>query len=262
MTRLAPLRILAGMSGVRILVVQPSENFPLGMLGDWFAELGAELDVLDPRRQELPETPGDYAGLVVLGGETNAGADLEHTWLSSMRKLLSTATSAGTPVLALGLGAQLLAMATGGRIATRRDGPEAGTLLVAKRDTAAEDVLVGPLPLTPDVFQFHREEISTLPPTAQLLAASPKGENQAFRVGTRAYGFQFHIETTPEVVRGLADADPELAGAARSGQFDVEHLREFHADLAETWQPVARRFFELAATPPEERTTTRSLPLA
>ncbi|SDP52179.1 GMP synthase-Glutamine amidotransferase [Actinopolyspora xinjiangensis] len=250
------------MTGVRILVVQPSEHAPIGRLGEWLSELGAELDVLDPWRHELPGTPEEHSGLVVLGGETNARADLEHAWLASARKLLSSATSTGMPVLAIGLGAQLLATATGGRTAPRRDGPEAGTLLVAKRDAAAEDVLVGPLPLTPDVFQFHRDEISTLPPTAQLLAASPMGENQAFRVGSRAYGFQFHIETTPEIVRGLAERDPELARSARAGQFDPEHLREFHDDLAETWQPVARRFFELAATPPQERTTTRSLPLA
>ncbi|SDQ06298.1 GMP synthase-Glutamine amidotransferase [Actinopolyspora saharensis] len=254
--------IVGHMADVRILVVQPSETTPVGKLGDWLGESGAELDVVDPARKDLPERPDEHSGVVVLDGEMSATADPQHPWLGALRKLLSTSTSSGAPVLAVGLGAQLLAMATGGRLRTRADGPEAGTLLVAKRDAAAEDVLIGPLPLTPDVFQFHREEISTLPPTAQLLAASPRGENQAFRVGTRAYGLQFHIETTPEIVRGMAAADPEIAATMRPGQLEEEHLEQFHADLEESWKPVAERFFELAATPPEERTTTRSLPLA
>ncbi|WP_181188139.1 type 1 glutamine amidotransferase [Actinopolyspora mortivallis] len=249
------------MAEARILVVQPSEDTPAGRLGDWLGEAGAELDVVDPTRETLPETLDEHSGLVVLDAETSATADLQCPWLGRLRTLLSSATGAGTPVLAIGFGAHVLATATGGRIGTRSHGPEAGTLLVAKRDAAAEDVLLGPLPLTPDVFQFHREEITTLPPTAQLLASSPGGENQAFRVGDRAYGLQFHIETTPGIVRRMLASEPDVAAVVRPGQLDEEHLERFHADLEETWKPVAERFVRMAATPPEERAGTRSLPL-
>ncbi|MFC7344155.1 type 1 glutamine amidotransferase [Saccharopolyspora griseoalba] len=248
------------MGGVRILVVQPSTIDPIGRLGDWLADAGAELDVVRAWEQELPEL-GDYDALIVLGGEMGAYDDIDHPWLSGVRGLLSKAVTRNMPVLAICLGAQLLAAATGGRVREVPDGPEAGTLLVAKRDAAAEDPLLGPLPLTPDVLQFHTDEF-TLPPSAQLLASSPKCENQAFRIGDCVYGLQFHIETTPETVLQWAADSPHVAAAVRPGQLDPEHLEEFHAELAETWRPLADQFVRVAATPPEQRTASRFLPLA
>lgn len=250
------------MADVRVLVVQPSEIDPPGSLGEWFTAAGAELDVVRADSPELPAGLDGYDALVVLGGEMNALDDANHPWLRAVRSLLSEAVSKRVPVLGICLGAQLLAAATGGRVNESAHGPDAGTKLVAKRDVAAEDLLLGPVALTPDVLQFRRDEVAALPPTAQLLASAPKGENQAFRVGDCAYAFQFHIETTTETALEWAERMPELAGTARSGQFERAHLDEFHADLAETWQPVAERFVRLAATPPEERTPTRFLPMA
>lgn len=247
---------------MRLLVVEPSEHDPVGRLGDWLREAGGELDVV--RAPEIP--PSDeldaYQGLVVLGGEMGALDDLEHPWLADVRALLSSAVSRQLPVLTICLGAQLLAAATGGRVAAMKDGPEVGTLLVAKRDVAAEDALLGELPLTPDVLQFHNDEVVVLPPTAQLLASGPKSENQAFRVGSCAYGFQFHVETETETVLSWVHAMPDIAERARRGQFEREHLEDFHGEIAETWAPVAERFVQLAGAPPEERRSTRSLPMA
>ncbi|MEB3368362.1 type 1 glutamine amidotransferase [Saccharopolyspora mangrovi] len=248
------------MSGVRILVLQPSRSDPPGALGDWLTGAGAELDVVLPAERELPALD-DYDALVVLGGEMGAYDDIDFPWLADVRQVLSGAVAKRVPVLAICLGAQLLAAATGGQVRKIRNGPEVGTLLVAKRDSAAEDPLLGPLPLTPDVLQFHNDEFS-LPPAAQLLASSPKCDNQAFRLGECAYGLQFHIETSPDVVLEWARMSPEMADTARPGQLDPEHLAEFHADLAETWQPVAERFVRIVATPPEERKASRFLPLA
>lgn len=249
------------MGDVRILVVQPSEQVPPQRLGEWLVEAGAELEVVLPAEEELPDDLDAYSALVVLGGEMGALDDVRYPWLGGIRALLSQAVGRRIPVLAVCLGAQLLAAATGGRTGQGRSGAEVGTLLVAKRDSAAEDVLLGSLPLTPDVLQFHRDEVTTLPPSAQLLASSPKYENQAFRVGDCAYGLQFHVETTTETVLKWAQDHPDIAESARAGQLDRENLDAFHADLAETWQPMAERFVELAAQSPEQRPGSRSLPL-
>ena len=60
------------------------------------------------------------------------------------------------------------------------------------------------------------------------------------------YGVQFHIETTPEMVRAWAGSDP--VGVAAS-PLDVETLclraDAAHDDVAETWQPFAARFADL-----------------
>ena len=76
-----------------------------------------------------------------------------------------------------------------------RTGPEVGATLVAKRDAADADPLFGPLPLSPDVLQWHHDEIDRLPPARRCWPATRTTPHQAYRVGEHVYGLQFHIET-------------------------------------------------------------------
>ena len=126
--------------------------------------------------------------------------------------------------------------------------PEYGSQLVAKRQAAAADPLFRELPITPDVLQWHVDEISELPPGAVLLASSPVCEVQAFRVGRLAWGLQFHIETTPEIVALWARQDAELLQ-----DYDLPAILErstrAHPDIVEVWQPVVAAFVALAADP-------------
>jgi GMP synthase-like glutamine amidotransferase len=230
----------------RLLVLQPSKSDPPARLGEWLTAAGARLDLVDCVDQEVPRTLEDYQGVVCLGGEMGALDDAAHPFLADVRKLLSHAVSKRVPVLAICLGAQLLAVATGGQVRRGTKGPEVGVLLVAKRDIASRDPLFADLPWTPDVLQFHSDEVHVLPPRAEHLAASPMYPNQAFRVGESAYGVQFHIETTPDIVLDWALCEPEAAACARPGQFDRERLEEGHRDIEETWQPFVERFVRLA----------------
>src|SRR5262249_18216570 len=126
------------------------------------------------------------------------------------------------------------------------EGPEFGPALAAKRDVAAGDPLFGPVPFTPDVVQWHGEGVSVLPPGAVLLASSPRYPNQAFRVGEAAWGLQFHIETTPQLVKGWAEADADrLAEHHVDPNRILARLDEEHEDLAAVWQPFTMRFAEL-----------------
>ena len=101
------------------------------------------------------------------------------------------------------------------------------------------------MPFTPDVLQWHWDEITALPAGATLLSSS-RYANQAFRVGETAWGLQFHIETTPEMVRDWAEADRDRL-AAEPGTVDAALARceAVHADLEEVWQPFAGRFAEV-----------------
>jgi GMP synthase (glutamine-hydrolysing) len=232
----------------RLLVVVPHETDPPARLGEWLRNAGLEFD---ERHQEtgdtLPETLDGVDGLLVLGGPQSALDSAETSpELVPVRKLLRQAVAADLPTLAICLGAQLLAEVGGGTVREAVDGPEVGALLVAKRDAADADPVFGPLPLSPDVIQFHHDEISTLPPGATLLASSPMYANQAFRMGRHVYGLQFHIETTPEIVREWAERDD--VGVAAS-PYDLETLCRLtdaaHADIEEAWAPFAERFADL-----------------
>lgn len=228
-----------------LLVIQPDAQDPLGPLGGWLTGAGARPHVVTPG--ELPADLDGYAGLVVLGGAMGATDDLDHPWLVDVRRLLSTAVSRQVPTLAICLGAQLLAVAAGGGVSVGEEGPEVGPHLVAKRDLGWTDPLFAELPLMPDVLQFHSDVIDRLPPNSVLLASATRYPNQAFRVGRCAYGLQFHIETTTETVLAWARGNPGAAEFARPDALSVERLEQLHADLEETWRPVAAKFVRLAA---------------
>jgi GMP synthase-like glutamine amidotransferase len=229
----------------RLLVIQPDEHDPIGPLGDWLTDAGAGLDLRTPGA--FPENTDGYQGLVCLGGHMGAYDDLDFPWLADVRRLLAEATTKGLPTLAICLGAQLLAVATGGRVVVGPEGPEVGPLLVAKRDLGWNDPLFADLPFMPDVMQFHSDIVEQLPPKASLLAASTLYPNQAFRVGRAVYGLQFHIETTAELVESWAANSPDTAEFARPGELAHDRLVQAHADLAETWRPFAARFVKLVA---------------
>lgn len=229
----------------QLLVVQPSDADPAERLGEWLTAAGAQLAGCRPASDGVPQELDGFDGVVCMGGEMGAHDDADHPWLAAVRWLLAKAVARRLPVLGVCLGGQLLAAATGGVVRRATGGPEAGTLLIAKRDVAAHDPLFAQLPLTPDVIQFHYDEIHQLPPGAVLLASSPRYPNQAFRVGTAGYGLQCHIETSPATV--LSWAQRGLAGAFPAGQLELDHLEQVHTDIAQAWRPFAARFVALAA---------------
>lgn len=256
------LRVSLAKVKTRLLVVEPSDIDPVERLGEWLAQAGAELTVCRPAADGVPDSLDGADGLVCMGGAMGAHDDADHPWLAALRSLLAGAVARRLPVLGVCLGAQLLALATGGEVRQAVDGPEVGTLLIAKRDVAAYDPLFAPLPLTPDVIQFHHDEISRLPPGATLLASSPRYANQAFRVGAAGYGLQCHIETSPATVLSWAQRD--TAGNFPLRQLAPDHLEQVHTDIAHAWQPFAARFVALASgelAPPAGSADRRALPL-
>jgi len=185
-------------------------------------------------------------------------------WLPGLRALLAEAVRTELPTLGICLGAELLAAATGGRVGVAET-PEYGSQLIAKRQAAAADPLFRELPITPDVLQWHGDEVSELPPGAVLLATSAVCEVQAFRVGRSAWGTQFHLETTPEIVTRWAQQDAETLR-----DYDLDAILErsvrAHPDIAEVWQPMVAAFVALAADPaaaaPAAAPGPRLLPMA
>jgi GMP synthase (glutamine-hydrolysing) len=243
------LDTLTGVPAVPVLVVQLAASDPIGRLGEWLRVAGLDLDIRNlSDGGALPDGLSGHAGLVVLGGEMSATDDVATPTLPQVRALLRDAVSREVPTLGVCLGAQLLATANGGRVSPNPDGPEFGAQLIAKRQACADDPLFGPLPITPDVIQWHFDAIDPLPPGAVQLASAPGCDMQAFRLGRLAWGIQFHIETTPELVREWAAADADALDG-----YDVERLLSrsdaVHGDLVEVWQPFAAAFADVVRDP-------------
>jgi GMP synthase-like glutamine amidotransferase len=236
----------------RCLVVENSTDADARRLGDWLTAAGLELDVVRAQDGDpVPTEPTGYAAVVVLGGDQHVypGPDGEPgaPWFADIETLLRRSVRANVPTLGICLGAQLLASAHAGTVEPAVAGPEIGAELVAKRDLADRDPLFAALPMLPDVIQWHRDEVSELPHGAVLLAASPRCPNQAFRIGGRAWGVQFHIECDPAMIRDWAGADGPLLDALELEAGDIiAGVEAIVDDLAETWQPFAERFAALA----------------
>lgn len=245
----------------RILVLEHDEAAPVARLGDWLREAGAELTVVRLHRGDsLPapagtepgsragSTAATWDGIVCMGGRMGAAQDDVAPWLPATRGLLAAAVDARVPTLGVCLGAQLLALATGGSVDPGLDGPEIGAHLAAKRDAANTDPLFGPLPMTPDVMHFHDDVVSDLPPGAVLLMSSTGYPHQAYRVGPAAWGLQFHIETTAAAVREWAATTGQPSNRRLADPLD-----EAEAAMADVWAEFAARFVEVCRFRPSRR---------
>jgi GMP synthase-like glutamine amidotransferase len=235
-------------------------------LGDWLIEGGLELVVLRPYAGEpVPDSLDGYAALVVLGGEQNAYPGPDGApgapWFPALERLLRKAVRQRVPVFGVCLGGQLLATAHAGTVERSPAGPEIGARLVARRDVADADPLFAGVPFTPDVLQWHHDEITELPVDAVLLAASTNYPHQAFRIGDAAWGVQFHIECDIEMIAGWASENLDVL--ADLGQDPIELLEACDAvmaDIEEVWRPFAKRFASIALTGPAA-IGSRHLPL-
>ena len=238
-------------SSPRLLVVEPDAADPVARLGDWFRAAGAELHVVRPYAGDaVPTSLAGYDALVVMGGKMGAGDDAEFPWLADLRALLVAAVAGATPTLGVCLGSQLLGLALGGTVERNPEGPEVGASLVAKRQAAAGDPLFRALPITPDVLQWHDDAVTTLPSGAELLMSSPGCATQAFRVGTLAWGVQFHVENTEAMVRQWTE--DSRRSETRSGR-DLDAVEATAVallpDLEEVWAPFAATFTDIARDP-------------
>jgi GMP synthase-like glutamine amidotransferase len=226
------------------------------LLGEWLTEAGLSLHVVRAHAGEaLPASLDGYAAFVVLGGDQHAYAtpsgEPGAAWFPALEGLLRKAVRDGVPTLGVCLGAQLLATAHAGTVAHAAAGPEIGAGLVAKRDAAEADPLFGLVPMLPDVVQWHHDEITELPLGAVLLAASPDYSCQAFRLGSAAWGLQFHIECDAAMIADWASTSEEvLAALGTSADAVVARVAALSDDLFEVWQPFATRFAVLAQGAP------------
>jgi len=102
------------------------------------------------------------------------------------------------PLLGVCLGAQLIARAAGAAVGrARRD--EVGWYEVEPNAAGRDDPVLGVMPARFDAFEWHYYNFE-LPAGAELLAENDAAR-QAYRLGERTWGVQFH----PEVTRQMLD---------------------------------------------------------
>jgi GMP synthase-like glutamine amidotransferase len=230
---------------MRVLAVVHEHDAGPGVFAEALAEAGAELVEWMPPEGPPPAPVEEHDAVIVLGGGMHADQDAQHPWLGPERELLARLVERGVPLLGVCLGAQMLARATGAWVGPA---PEAewGWRAVELTAEAAEDPLLGGWGPELEVLQWHSYAF-TLPPGAVALARSPVCL-QAFRVGERAWGVQWHPEVTAETVMAWGRGyPPEREGVALRVDLD-----ELQADVQrriaatnEQGRELCRRFAAL-----------------
>jgi len=178
---------------------------------------GIALDYADLFRPNaaMPDV-SKYRALIVLGGPMSANDDLP--FLRAEIDMLRAEILRGRAVLGICLGAQLMARALGAGV-RRNPVKEIGWFPIECTPAAASDPLLGGVSRE-TVFHWHGETFD-LPDGAQLLASSERCRHQAYRVGERAYGFQFHLEVTPEMIADWCLQD-ENCGDMRELEYAID----------------------------------------
>lgn len=231
-----------------VLVLRHVPHEPLASIEHYLTEAGIGhryVDLFDSVPQQLDWQAA--CGLIVMGGPMNVDQTERYPFLEPEITWIHAAVEAGKPFLGVCLGSQLLAKALGARV--RPNGrKEIGWYPLEVLPAAADDALFTGSQPRETVFQWHGDTFD-LPPGAVHLARSALCEHQAFRFGRCAYGLQFHIEMTPELVAEWLSQPGNRAELASLPEIDPEAiLREtptMFPRMAEFGQRVLRRWVGL-----------------
>jgi GMP synthase (glutamine-hydrolysing) len=189
---------------MRVLVVVNALDAPAGQVIARIAARGGVAVEIPAHAAgaKLPETFAAYDALVVLGGAQDAWDDTGFPAFAAIRALMRGFDAEDRPVLAICLGAQLLAQAHGAAVRRMTAGFERGlTPMRAVRPPPDVPDLIAAAGRDPILASWHRDSFD-LPEGAHLLLSSAACTHQAFHVGRASFGFQCHIEATPEIVGG------------------------------------------------------------
>ncbi|MEU9321110.1 type 1 glutamine amidotransferase [Streptomyces sp. NPDC048295] len=226
------------------LVVQHDPGGGPGRWTAWLAERGVTTHVV--RAYEAAPLPDrlEYPALVVLGGAYLPDDDVRAPWLPATRALVRQALTEETPMFGICLGGQMLAHIAGGEVRGKHGPPEFGSTRLSLRPEAAGDPLFHGLPAHPPAIENHVDAITALPAGAHWLARSERCPYQGFRVGSAAWGVQFHPETTAERIRGWNRDRLNRNGAPAPETLHALALRD-EPTATDTWRTVAHRFADI-----------------
>ena len=191
---------------MRVLSVTHGPSVPGGVFDEAVEAGGLALERWSVPDGGSPDPASSYDAVMVFGGSMHPDQDDRFAWLEREEEFLREVVSADVPVFGVCLGAQMLARAAGAAVGPARS-PEIGWLDVSLTSAGHADPVLGVLPPSATVFQWHHYTFE-VPPGAVELARSAICP-QAFRLAGPAWGIQFHAEVTLPMVAAWTEEDPD-----------------------------------------------------
>ena len=166
----------------------------------------------------LPEELGHTDLLIIMGGPQSPATTREECpWFDAQaeKALISRAIEAGKTVIGVCLGSQLIGEALGAAFCHSPE-KEIGKFPVRLTDAGKANPLFEGFGSVLNVGHWHND-MPGLTPQAKVLAYSEGCPRQIVQYSERVYGFQCHMELTPEVVELLIEHSQN--DLLRAGEF-------------------------------------------
>ena len=196
----------------RLLVLQHLEIEGPGLFYQIAKERGMNIEIIRmDQGNKLPRT-NEHDLLLIMGGPMGIKdiGSIKYPWLEPERDFIKSELKKKTRIIGVCLGAQLLANAAGGDVEILKYGsppkplPEIGWSQVFLNQTKYDLNKICESPF--HVLHWHGDRI-LLPDNAELIASSKRCKEQFFKIGSLAYGLQFHIESTKEMTERWINED-------------------------------------------------------
>jgi GMP synthase (glutamine-hydrolysing) len=225
-----------------IYCLQHFEPEEAGLIGKWAVEQGHDVRTVRLYKGDALPKLAPEDGLVVMGGPMNVDEDAKFPWLAPEKALIASHVAADGRVFGVCLGGQLIARALGAGV--HKNGlKEIGWHTVHFHPKARK---AGPFKDFPEslvALQWHGDTFDIPNGRGVALAASSDVcAHQAFNIGTRVIGLQFHFEAESQEVHDFVKCfDSELA----AGGPYVQKGPEILAGLKTYAEPCQKALYTL-----------------
>jgi GMP synthase (glutamine-hydrolysing) len=226
-----------------ILVFQHVAHEILGTLHPLLKQAGSRIRYANfGRYPDLAVNSQNYDGLVILGGPMGVYEADRYPHLNTEIACIKEFIADDKPILGICLGAQLVAAALGASVAPAQE-QEVGWYDVNLTEEGAKDPVLGAMKASEKIFQWHGDAFQ-LPDGAQWLATSNACPYQAFRWGSKTYGFQFHLEVDEKMIHRWLDL-PAHANlfVGENGKLRQEEIRTETARYIQASKELSTRVF-------------------
>lgn len=185
----------------RIFIIKTGTTFPntakqLGDFDGWTLNglnlTSGEAEVVDVVAGDTLPKPETCRGIVITGSHAMVTDCLP--WSKAIAGWIPSIIDAAVPLLGICYGHQLLALALGGEVGFHPGGKEIGSVDIHLLPDSITDPLFCKLSSPFKAHTSHSQTVLSLPQGAVRLASNSFDPNQAFRVGSCAWGVQFHPE--------------------------------------------------------------------
>lgn len=194
--------------------------------------------------EPIPEKINNHHALIILGGPMGVYDYSYYPFLLKEILLIKQALQKEKPILGICLGSQLLAKALGAEVLKGKK-KEIGWHFVKLTKFAMKDKLLSGI--KPYFMAFHwHGDFFKLPKDAIPLASSKITKYQAFRYGSNAYGFLFHMEVTEKIIECMINTfKTELQEASISDFEIITKTKKYLPYLQEIGKLVFQRWISL-----------------